>query len=245
MCARSSCSGLVTDRRAGGDPAGDPGRRERDHGVRRASGAAGPEGVEAADRRLLQRSLAHREAKFRIERQIVEAIRHAHKGSCIRIAVYSFDRVNVAKALINAHKRGVREQVLHNDHQYAKAMKMLKKRAGHRPRRAELGLHRPDRLPQLPGRAARQDLPRRAHRRRPQRGDDRVGEPDEELDDPPVQRPARPAGHAAALRPAAQAVPRAAQGQARRAALPARQLRALPALGAAAGRSSPRRTTRS
>jgi phosphatidylserine/phosphatidylglycerophosphate/cardiolipin synthase-like enzyme len=66
------------------------------------------------------------EAKFRIERQIVAAINHARKGSYIRIAVYSFDRVNVARALLDAHKRGVRVQVLHNDHQYTTAMKMLK-----------------------------------------------------------------------------------------------------------------------
>ena len=71
----------------------------------------------------------NQEAKFRIERQIVGAIRHAHKGSHIRIAVYSFDRVNVAKALIEAHKRGVHVQVLHNDHTYTKAMKMLKQRS--------------------------------------------------------------------------------------------------------------------
>ena len=66
------------------------------------------------------------ESKFRIEREIVDAIRHARKGSTIHIAVYSFDRVSVAKALLNAHKRGVHVQVLHNDHQYTTAMKMLK-----------------------------------------------------------------------------------------------------------------------
>ena len=44
-----------------------------------------------------------RPAKFRIERQVIEAIRHAHKGSHIRIAVYSFDRLNVARALVDAH----------------------------------------------------------------------------------------------------------------------------------------------
>ena len=66
------------------------------------------------------------DSKFRIERQIVAAIRHARKGSTIRIAVYSFDRVNVAKALLKAHRRGVHVQVLHNDHQYTTAMKMLK-----------------------------------------------------------------------------------------------------------------------
>ncbi|HEU5038416.1 MAG TPA: phospholipase D-like domain-containing protein [Nocardioides sp.] len=70
------------------------------------------------------------EAKYRIERQVVGAIRHARKGSYIRIAVYSFDRTNVAKALINAHERGVHVQVLHNDHLYTKAMKMLKHALG-------------------------------------------------------------------------------------------------------------------
>jgi phosphatidylserine/phosphatidylglycerophosphate/cardiolipin synthase-like enzyme len=70
------------------------------------------------------------DSQYRIERQIVAAIRHAKPKSHIRIAVYSFDRVNVAKALIKAHRRGVYVQVLHNDHQYTKAMKMLKKALG-------------------------------------------------------------------------------------------------------------------
>jgi phosphatidylserine/phosphatidylglycerophosphate/cardiolipin synthase-like enzyme len=70
------------------------------------------------------------ESKFRIERQIVAAIQHARKGSKIRIAVYSFDRTNVAKALINAYHRGVSVQILHNDHQYTTAMKMLKHALG-------------------------------------------------------------------------------------------------------------------
>lgn len=65
-------------------------------------------------------------AKYRIERQIAAAIKHARKGSYIRIALYSFDRTNMAKLLINAHHRGVHVQVLHNDHQYTTAMKMLK-----------------------------------------------------------------------------------------------------------------------
>jgi phosphatidylserine/phosphatidylglycerophosphate/cardiolipin synthase-like enzyme len=75
------------------------------------------------------------DAKYRIERQIVAAIRHARKGSYIRIAVYSFDRVNVAKALIKAHNRGVHVQVLHNDHAYTKAMKMLKHALGTKRKR--------------------------------------------------------------------------------------------------------------
>ncbi len=61
---------------------------------------------------------------------MLPAIRHARKGSYIRIAVYSFDRTNVAKALINAHKRGVHVQVIHNDHLYTKAMKMLRHALG-------------------------------------------------------------------------------------------------------------------
>jgi phosphatidylserine/phosphatidylglycerophosphate/cardiolipin synthase-like enzyme len=64
--------------------------------------------------------------KYHIERQLLAMIRHAHRGSHIRVAVYSFDRTNVAEALIKAHHRGVHVQVLHNDHQYTKAMKMLK-----------------------------------------------------------------------------------------------------------------------
>lgn len=71
-----------------------------------------------------------RAAKFRIERQIVTAIRHAHRGSYVRIAVYSFDRMNVAKALVDAHRRGVHVQVIHNDHLFTPAMKTLRKALG-------------------------------------------------------------------------------------------------------------------
>jgi phosphatidylserine/phosphatidylglycerophosphate/cardiolipin synthase-like enzyme len=78
-----------------------------------------------------------RDQKFRIERQIVAAIEHARPGSYVRVAVYSFDRVNVARALLAAHRRGVRVQVLHNDHQYTPAMKMLKHGLGtHRGRKS-------------------------------------------------------------------------------------------------------------
>jgi len=46
-------------------------------------------------------------SRLRIERQVMHAINNTRKGATIRIALYSFDRVPVAKALIRAKKRGV------------------------------------------------------------------------------------------------------------------------------------------
>ena len=65
-------------------------------------------------------------SRLRIERQVMHAISNTRKGATIRIALYSFDRVPVAKALIRAKKRGVHIQILLNDHQDTKAMKMLR-----------------------------------------------------------------------------------------------------------------------
>jgi phosphatidylserine/phosphatidylglycerophosphate/cardiolipin synthase-like enzyme len=62
--------------------------------------------------------------RFRIERRIIETLRHVPKGETVRIAAYSFDRVPMANALIAAHKRGVKIQMLLNDHQDTHAMKM-------------------------------------------------------------------------------------------------------------------------
>jgi hypothetical protein len=67
---------------------------------------------------------------FRIERKVIDTIRHTPRGSTIRIAVYSFDRMPVAKALIAAHRRGVKVQMLLNDHQYTKAMRAIRKEIG-------------------------------------------------------------------------------------------------------------------
>jgi phosphatidylserine/phosphatidylglycerophosphate/cardiolipin synthase-like enzyme len=67
---------------------------------------------------------------FRIERKVIDTIRHTRKGSTIRIAVYSFDRMPVAKALIDAHRRGVKVQMLLNDHQYTRAMRAIRKEIG-------------------------------------------------------------------------------------------------------------------
>jgi HKD family nuclease len=65
-------------------------------------------------------------AQYNIERQVIAAINHTRKGETIRIAVYSFDRIQVADAIIRAHKRGVKVQMLLNDHQDTKAMKMMR-----------------------------------------------------------------------------------------------------------------------
>ena len=64
--------------------------------------------------------------RFKIERRIIDTIRHVPKGGSIRIAVYSFDREGVADALIAAHKRGVQIQMLLNDHQDTHAMKRVR-----------------------------------------------------------------------------------------------------------------------
>jgi hypothetical protein len=73
----------------------------------------------------------HRKAgHFRIESKIIDTIRHTKKHSTIRIAVYSFDRMPVAKALIAAHRRGVKVQMLLNDHQDTKAMKAIRRVLG-------------------------------------------------------------------------------------------------------------------
>ncbi|KQV65815.1 hypothetical protein ASC64_13015 [Nocardioides sp. Root122] len=73
----------------------------------------------------------HRKAgHFTIEQQVIKAIRHTPRRETIRIAVYSFDRMPVANALIDAHKRGVRVQMLLNDHQDTRAMQAIRAEVG-------------------------------------------------------------------------------------------------------------------
>ena len=71
-----------------------------------------------------------KEGHFRIESRVVDTIRHTPKGSTIRIAVYSFDRRNVAAAIVAAARRGVKVQMLLNDHQDTAAMKMIRAEIG-------------------------------------------------------------------------------------------------------------------
>ena len=63
---------------------------------------------------------------FTIERKVIDTIRHVPKKATIRIAVYSFDRMPVADALIAAYRRGAKVQMLLNDHQDTKAMKAIR-----------------------------------------------------------------------------------------------------------------------
>ena len=69
-------------------------------------------------------------SRLRIERQVMHAIANTRKGAIIRIALYSFDRIPVARALIAARNRGVHVQLLLNDHQDTRAMKMMRARFG-------------------------------------------------------------------------------------------------------------------
>ena len=71
--------------------------------------------------------------RYRIERRLLDTLRHVPRGETVRIAIYSFDRIPVANAIIAAHKRGVRIQMLLNDHWENRAMQMV---------RAELGVNR-------------------------------------------------------------------------------------------------------
>lgn len=71
------------------------------------------------------------ESQRAIERRVLAMIRHAKPDSYIRIALFSFDRRNMATALINAHeKRNVNVQLLLNDHQMTAAMRRLRSAFG-------------------------------------------------------------------------------------------------------------------
>jgi phosphatidylserine/phosphatidylglycerophosphate/cardiolipin synthase-like enzyme len=71
-----------------------------------------------------------RTGHFTIEQQVIKTIRHTPRRETIRIAVYSFDRMPVANALIDAHRRGVRVQMLLNDHQDTRAMQAIRREIG-------------------------------------------------------------------------------------------------------------------
>lgn len=73
------------------------------------------------------------DARFRIERRILEAIRNTPSDGRIRFSIYSFDRMDMAEALVNARKRGVQVQVLLNDHQVSRAMRLMHRKIGRNP----------------------------------------------------------------------------------------------------------------
>jgi len=71
--------------------------------------------------------------RFRLEARLMDTLRHVPRGETVRIAIYSFDRIPVAHAIVAAHNRGVRIQMLLNDHWENRAMQIV---------RAELGTNR-------------------------------------------------------------------------------------------------------
>ena len=72
---------------------------------------------------------------FQIERRVINTIKHTPKGSTIRIAIYSLDRIRWPQALVAAHRRGVQVQMLLNDHWENRAMKVLRAEIGKNPRK--------------------------------------------------------------------------------------------------------------
>jgi phosphatidylserine/phosphatidylglycerophosphate/cardiolipin synthase-like enzyme len=78
----------------------------------------------------------HRAAgQYRIEQKVIRTINHTPKGASIRIAIYSLDRLPVARALAAAHRRGVQVQILLNDHWETPAMKVIRAEIGKDRRR--------------------------------------------------------------------------------------------------------------
>jgi len=69
-----------------------------------------------------------------ILRHVLAAIKHTHKGSTIRIAVYSFDRRSIANALIKAHRRGVHTQVVINDNWTSRQIRRTRHVLGSNPK---------------------------------------------------------------------------------------------------------------
>jgi phosphatidylserine/phosphatidylglycerophosphate/cardiolipin synthase-like enzyme len=69
-------------------------------------------------------------AKERLLTKVRKTIRSTPRGEKIRIAVYSNDRKDIADALINAHERGVRVQMLLNGHAVSRQTKRLQRRLG-------------------------------------------------------------------------------------------------------------------
>ena len=69
-----------------------------------------------------------------IVNRVLRAIRHTPRGATIRIATYSFDRSEIAAALRKARHRGVRVQVIVNQHTASGVVYSLQRSLGHNPR---------------------------------------------------------------------------------------------------------------
>ncbi len=77
----------------------------------------------------------NRAAKNRILNQVVSAINHTPRHGVIRIAAYSFDRPDIADALVAAHQRDVDVQMVLNDNWTSKQTLRLRRVLGEDPNR--------------------------------------------------------------------------------------------------------------
>jgi hypothetical protein len=75
-----------------------------------------------------------RKGSTAIVARVLQAIRHTPRGATIRIATYSFDRGEIAAALRKARKRGVRVQVVVNQHTSSGLVYSLQRQLGKNPR---------------------------------------------------------------------------------------------------------------
>jgi hypothetical protein len=75
-------------------------------------------------------------ARTKLVRRVIAAINHAPKDSTIRFAMYSFDRRDVANALLRAHRRGVNVQLIVNDNWTSAQTRRLRRAFGTKPRRS-------------------------------------------------------------------------------------------------------------
>lgn len=98
--------------------------------------AAGLPGVASAEKyvprtkAVFNNPLGPAPAKHRISRSIEEAIRNAPRGSTVRISQYAFSRRDSAKAMIDAHRRGVNIRMVVNDHDETSAIKRVRRVLG-------------------------------------------------------------------------------------------------------------------
>lgn len=74
-------------------------------------------------------------ARTKLVRRVIAGIRNARKGSTIRFAMYSFDRRDVADALLKAHSRGVNVQLVVNDNWTSFQTVRLRRALGTKPRK--------------------------------------------------------------------------------------------------------------
>lgn len=98
-----------------------------------------------------------RAGSTRIVKRVTQAIRHTRKGQTIRIATYSFDRGEIAAALRSAHKRGVRVQVIVNQHTASGVVWSLQRSLGKNPHRNSFVVTCPGRC-RAPGDGGNQHL---------------------------------------------------------------------------------------